>query len=95
VHTLCFKSEAPPAVTQSIQRPSASSVGSLPIVSDQFVMQVSAPSNQSQLSSASSGLNKFDLLADFGGDPFAGPAVSSKSTGLFLPLLVEVVKMSG
>jgi hypothetical protein len=85
-----------PAVTQSIQRPLASSAISQPVLGDQLLVQASAANSQSQFPSqfpsasfpaqfpsASSTPNKVDLLADFGGDPFAGPVTSNKSTGVF------------
>jgi len=84
--TLCdLKTETAPVVTQLIQRPSVSSSTVQPSVGgDSFLMRAPSSDSQSQLPSASNVPAKVDLLADFGGDPFAGSAMPNQSAGIFL-----------
>ena len=83
-----MKTETAPAVTQLIQRPSVSSSTVQPSVGgDHFLMRATSSDSQSRLPSATNAPAKVDLLADFGGDPFASSSVPNQSAGTFFFML--------
>ena len=83
-----FKAESAPMVSQLIQRPTvSSSAGS---GSDQQLMRVPSISDgQTRHQNGSNIPAKVDLLADFGGDPFAGSAMPTQSTGSLILFIIE------